>query len=206
MTPRIRRISYDERYLLTREIHNDFRNQHAPRRGIPACAGETLRVAKPFRLAPRDTRLRGEETSLLRALQAKGEKYPLTRERHNTPKDFAIRGRGIPAYAGEACDVPVPSCSAVSDTRLRGRDIRTASRSMRSVERYPLARERHRISNTEFDRDRGIPAYAGETRHGTRPRGTKWRNTRLRGRDPLQVSVGYAMSEGYPLTREIRMR
>ena len=132
--------------------------------------GDAGRKAKPKRNTGRSPHARGRRSSMCRVKPWK---------------------RSIPACAGETTISPSRRLQIRVDPRMRGGDVRVASRNWMISGRSPHARGRHFGSPQATVYFRSIPACAGETPRRRGCRSACQVDPRMRGGDPC-VAAGTA--------------
>ena len=134
-------------------------------RSIPAYAGNSAQGKARNLLRSVHPRLRGELVKIQALTNFTAGSSPLTRGTQFFRRSVCVIDRFIPAYAGNSNDHFRPLRNFEVHPRLRGElpaPIRQTSKHLGSS---PLTRGTHLPGLKQKDKDRFIPAYAGNSRN-----------------------------------------
>jgi len=168
---------------------------------IPAHAGEAVvagRAALHQRVNPRS---RGGGATAATACTGCCGQSPLTRGRLASLTPSGVADRSIPAHAGEAGGGTGSASRRWVNPRSRGGGPCPFQGADAPGGQSPLTRGRHASAELRADRERSIPAHAGEAAHGGFYGEAHGVNPRSRGGGVTRVPKMIAVPGQSPLTR-----
>ena len=130
---------------------------------IPACAGNTSWRLAPCRRGTDHPRMRGEHSGNRSGWHRLGGSSPHARGTLGAAWGQTMRGRIIPACAGNTEYPHRILCEIADHPRMRGEHVLRMKRRRRAIGSSPHARGTHPTTNTPTTRKRIIPACAGNT-------------------------------------------
>ena len=134
-------------------------------RSIPAYAGNSAQGKARNLLRSVHPRLRGELVKIQALTNFTAGSSPLTRGTQFFRRSVCVIDRFIPAYAGNSNDHFRPLRNFEVHPRLRGELTEMMRLIIGSVGSSPLTRGTHLPGLKQKDKDRFIPAYAGNSRN-----------------------------------------
>ena len=182
-----------------------------PRRGraprfIPACAGNTARPSGRSATFPVHPRVCGEHERFDVTHASLSGSSPRVRGTQMKKSQFEVNVRFIPACAGNTL---ASGTKAVVDSvhpRVCGEHSGTKAPLDSSVGSSPRVRGTPRPRRAEPDRDRFIPACAGNTRRRPPPRRAATVHPRVCGEHVLEIAPEFLQNGSSPRVRGTRRR
>ena len=144
------------------------RSSAAPRRFIPACAGNTSPIEDQYSIDPVHPRVRGEHLTRNEAQAHFRGSSPRARGTQFVPHPFRERCRFIPACAGNTVSGFDARLFGPVHPRVRGEHHSRAQRNRSEYGSSPRARGTQRSGGRWLAVLRFIPACAGNTNEGKR--------------------------------------
>ena len=148
---------------------------------IPAHAGKTWRQRLPFRLLPAHPRSRGENSCGDWSPSTHAGSSPLTRGKPAGHPASVQDARLIPAHAGKTSTRRTRTSAPAAHPRSRGENTVHKCNISDKAGSSPLTRGKRHPRALDRTPGRLIPAHAGKTRAGGRPRVRRPAHPRSRG-------------------------
>ena len=164
-----------------RGAHRDQVRHDVGVRLIPACAGSTSWVVTIMVCSPAHPRMRGEHTNICQAHCTKYGSSPHARGALRSVLGVTLRPRLIPACAGSTSRTFLDCPCTTAHPRMRGEHLRHYPADGSALGSSPHARGARPVLGDDDTRVRLIPACAGSTRGGLRPRPGTAAHPRMRG-------------------------
>ena len=177
-----------------------------PPRLIPAHAGKTLRISRPFKVRGAHPRSRGENFWCCSRFRPGEGSSPLTRGKRLRELRVSFDAGLIPAHAGKTPVVGQMRSWAAAHPRSRGENLLLASPQLIPWGSSPLTRGKRPRGAGDRGERRLIPAHAGKTAGLRRADQGHGAHPRSRGENDKCLNGIQSGSGSSPLTRGKRLR